>query len=82
MICHLNQIFHYHSNEVDILKMLIAKGVSLDSQNRSGKTAVYLAVSNQFTECCRLLIGAGCDVNLHVLYLSLLRIFDSFSISL
>ena len=49
--------------------MRIAKGVQLDSQNRSGKTALHLAVSNQFTECCYLLIDAGCDVNLQVLYL-------------
>jgi len=49
--------------------MLIANGVQLDIQNRSGKTALHLAVSNQFTECCRLLIDAGCDVNLQVFYI-------------
>ena len=48
--------------------MLIANGVQLDYQNRSGKTALHLAVSNQFTECCRLLIDAGCNVNSQVLY--------------
>jgi len=48
--------------------MLIAKGIQLDCKNRSGKTALHLAVSNQFTECCRFLTDAGCDVNIQVLY--------------
>jgi len=46
--------------------MLIAYGVQLDCQNRCGKTVLQLAVSNQFTDCCRLLIDAGCDVNIQV----------------
>ncbi len=51
--------------------MLIAKGIQLDCKNRSGKTALHLAVSNQFTECCRVLTDAGCDVYIQVLYLVL-----------
>ena len=49
--------------------MLIAKGAQLNCHNYSGKTALQLAASNQFTECYHLLIDAGCDVNIQVLYL-------------
>ena len=69
IILYLNSIFIHHSNEVDILKMLIAKGAQLDVQNNSGKTALQISVSNQHTECYHLLIDAGCDVNIQVLYL-------------
>ena len=48
--------------------MLIAKGAQLDAQTNSGRTALHLAASSQFTECCRLLIDAGCDVNIQVLF--------------
>ena len=43
--------------------MLIEKGADVDVQTECGKTALHIAVSNQLTECSRLLIDAGCDVN-------------------
>jgi len=39
------------------------KGARLDSQCKLGRTALILAIKNQFTKCLRLLVQSGCDVN-------------------
>jgi len=46
--------------------MLIERGAHLDSRNHSGKTALHIAVSDQSTDCIRLLIQRGCNVNIQV----------------
>lgn len=53
---------------IEILIMLIEKGADLDVRTDSGTTALHMAVSNQFTECSRLLIHAGCGFNFKVIY--------------
>ncbi len=53
---------------IEILIMLIEKGTDLDVRTDSGTTTLLIAVSNQFTECSRLLIHAGCGLNFKVLY--------------
>lgn len=52
--------------ELKILELLIAKGVQLDSLSTGGKSALLIAVVNQFTDCARLLVQHGCDVNIQV----------------
>lgn len=48
--------------------MLINRGVQLDSQTECGKTALHFAVSHVSTDCIRLLVKGGCDLNIQVLY--------------
>lgn len=47
--------------------MLIERGAPLDGfVNGAKKSPLHVAIINQFTECARLLIQNGCDVNLQV----------------
>lgn len=46
--------------------MLIHKGAQIDSQSNLGSTALHFAVKYQQTDCVRLLIQRGCNVNLQV----------------
>ena len=49
------------------MKILMKRGVHLDSQTNSGKTAIHLAVANLFTDCVCLLIQGGCNLNIQVI---------------
>lgn len=48
------------------MEILIERGTQLDSQNNDGNAALHVAASNQYTECIRVLIHHGCDVNIQV----------------
>ena len=50
--------------DVDTLKRLIAAGVSLESANAAGQTALLLAVQNNHLAAAVLLIDAGSNINL------------------
>ena len=43
------------------------RGVHLNSQTNSGKTAIHLAVANLYTDCVCLLIQGGCNLNIQVI---------------
>jgi len=50
----------------DVLKLLIERGVNLNSKDDEGKTPLDYAILWKFTECSRLLIDAGCNINIQV----------------
>ena len=58
--------FHFR-NRVEVLKLLIEKRVDLNSQTDCKKTALHIAVCNQFAKSSRLLIDGGCYANLQVI---------------
>lgn len=43
---------------------MIDREVDLNSTDGMDCTALHIAISSQFTECSRLLIDAGCDINI------------------
>ena len=46
-----------------MLELLLKKGAQLESCDKAGKTALFIAAANQFTDCLNLLIQYGADVN-------------------
>ena len=46
-----------------MLELLLKKGAQLESCDKAGKTALFIAAANQFTDCLDLLIQYGADVN-------------------
>ena len=63
-----------------VLQVLIEKGAQIDSQTNFGSTALHVAVNNQDTDCVRLLIQRGCNINLQVpLHILHARILNTYS---
>ena len=58
--------FSFRSDPM-ILELLIAKGAQLDSRDHIGRTALHFAVNLEGSECLRLLIHHGCDINIQVI---------------
>ncbi len=52
--------------EPEVLEILIRRGAQLNVLDGEGRSALHIAVINRFTECVRLLIESGCDVNIPV----------------
>ncbi len=46
-----------------MLEILLKKGAQTESCDEAGKTALFIATANQFTDCLNLLIHYGADVN-------------------
>lgn len=62
--------FYGLRSEVNVLKILIRRGVKLDVLNEDGESALHISVKYMFTECVQLLIQSGCNVNIRVLIIS------------
>lgn len=56
----------FYRGDVVLLEILMKSGAQLNKQTDLGKTALHFSVSNLNTDCMRLLIQRGCDLNLQV----------------
>ncbi len=56
-----------YNNQVDIVRILLAKGADLNIQNSDGETPVYAAAYTSTAEVLGVLLDAGADPNLPTL---------------
>lgn len=51
----------------EVVKLLVERGVNVNSKDKKGRTFLEFAIPRKLTECSRLLIEAGADINIQVI---------------
>ena len=52
---------------VEMLELLMEGNAQVDSQNHSGRTALHIAVLNQWLDCVAPLMNKNADANIQVI---------------
>lgn len=56
----------FYRGNVEILELLIERKAHVDSRNHSGRTALHIAVLNQWLDCVAPLMNNYADANIQV----------------
>jgi len=54
--------------DAEMLELLMERNAHVDSQNHSGRTALHIAVLNQWLDCVAPLMNKHADANIQVIF--------------